>query len=62
MNGKDFRQASASPGVEKSAPAIAAQGSERAGAAIAKVGRTVQTISPESNIAIDPSARKFHAS
>lgn len=48
-----------SSGVEKSAPAITAQGSESVGAAIAIAGRRLQTMSPESSIAVDPLATIF---
>ena len=43
-------------GVEKSSPAITAQGSERVGAAVAIAGKRLQTMSPESSIAVDPLA------
>jgi hypothetical protein len=43
LNGKDFKQASISGGLEKRAPAIAAQGSEPTGAAKAPGRRTRQT-------------------
>ena len=56
MNGKDLKQARASAGVEKSSPAIAAQGSESMGVATATAPR--KKPSPR-NMEIDLLARKF---
>ena len=68
LNGKDLKQASISGGLEKRAPAIAAQGSESTGAAKAPARRTRQTprsmevskeILPESKLGRAPLCQVF---